>query len=60
MGVTTSSSGLIVRAEWDDSVYPTGTKITDKQLAELKLQPHQWHGEWNYSTGSKRHRPTSK
>lgn len=60
IGATTSRTGLVVRAEWDDSVYPTGTKITDKQLAELALRPHQWHGEWNYSAGIKRRRSTSK
>jgi hypothetical protein len=41
-------------------VYPSGTKITDKQLAALSMRPHTWHGEWNYAIGAKRRRSTSK
>jgi transposase len=51
---TTTRTGLKVQAEWDDAVYQTGTKITDKQLAALPITHGDWHGEWNYTL-----RPTS-
>ncbi|MFN0091460.1 MAG: ISAzo13-like element transposase-related protein, partial [Acidimicrobiales bacterium] len=31
------------------SHYPTGIKITDKQLAAVPLTPHDFHGDWNYT-----------
>lgn len=45
---TTTETGLRVLAEWDQGHYPTGTKITDKQLTALPLTGHDWHPEWNY------------
>jgi Rhodopirellula transposase DDE domain len=46
---TTTRKGLKVQAELDQGHYPTGVKITDKQLAALPLVKHDWHGEWNYT-----------
>jgi len=46
---TTTSKGLKVQAGHDQGHYPRGVKITDQQLAEVPLQPHHWHGEWNYT-----------
>ena len=46
---TTTTTGLKVQAEWDQGYYPTGTQITDTQLADLPLTPDKWHGEWNYT-----------
>lgn len=46
---TTTRTGLRIRAEWDDAVYQTGTKITDKTLQALPIRPDTWHGEWNYT-----------
>jgi hypothetical protein len=48
IGATTTETGLKVRAEWDQGYYPTGTQITDADLAALPLKPDKWHGEWNY------------
>jgi hypothetical protein len=60
IGATTSRTGLTVRAEWDDAVYPTGTKITDKQLFALPIRPDEWHGEWNYVVATQPPPETSK
>jgi hypothetical protein len=60
IGATTSKTGLTVRAEWDDSVYPLGTKISDKELNDLPMRPGEWHGEWNYIIGGTRRRSMSK
>jgi hypothetical protein len=49
---TTTRTGLTVRAERDTSTYPRGIKITDREmkaLASQYLNPHDWHGEWNYT-----------
>jgi hypothetical protein len=29
--------------------YPKGVKITDIELASIPLDPHDFHGEWNYT-----------
>ena len=53
IGATTTKSGLKVHAELDDSIYPTGIKISDTELAALTtdgaLNPHDFHGKWNYT-----------
>jgi hypothetical protein len=46
---TSTSAGLSVQADYDPGWYPKGVKITDKQLAALPLDPHDFHGEWNYT-----------
>jgi len=53
IGATTTEAGLKVQAEWDQGYYPTGTQITDAELAALPLKPDKWHGDWNYTL----HRP---
>jgi len=46
---TTTRKGLKVNAELDHGLYPTGVKITDKELAAVPLTRHEWHGDWNYT-----------
>jgi hypothetical protein len=46
---TTTTTGLIVKAALDTNVYETGIKVTDKELANLRLTPCEFHGEWNYT-----------
>ena len=49
---TTTRTGLTVHAERDTGTYQRGIKIPDremKQLASQYLDPHDWHGEWNYT-----------
>lgn len=53
IAATTTRTGLTVQAARDPGYYPTGVKITDKQLAALPLQPHDWHGRWNYTLTAK-------
>ncbi|GAC1353664.1 MAG: hypothetical protein NVSMB4_15310 [Acidimicrobiales bacterium] len=58
IGATKTRKGLKVRAHLDQGYYPIGTKVTDAELAAIDLQPHAFHGEWNYGiTGS--HHPSS-
>ncbi len=49
IAATTTKSGLVVRSEVDHGSYPKGIKISDQDLAEIKLKQHRFHGEWNYS-----------
>lgn len=49
---TTTRTGLTVTAELDDTIYPKGIKITDREMADLETQHltrHDFHGEWNYT-----------
>ena len=38
-----------VRCELDRGTYPKGHAISDEQLAALRLTPHRFHGDWNYT-----------
>ena len=48
IGATTSTAGLKVYAELDESTYERAIKITDAQMACVNLTPDEFHGEWNY------------
>jgi uncharacterized membrane protein len=48
IGSTTTRKGLKIRAEMDENEYQTGIKISDKEMAELKIKKEDFHGEWNY------------
>jgi transposase len=47
ISATTTATGLTIQADYDPNWYPT--KITNKQLAAVPLNPHEFHGEWNYT-----------
>lgn len=49
IAATTTKTGLRVRSRVDDRTYAKGRRITDAQLAEVHLEPHAFHGEWNYT-----------
>lgn len=49
IAATTTRTGLKVRSQLDTQSYPTGTVVTDDELAQVNLQPDQFHGEWNYT-----------
>ncbi len=46
---TTTKTGLIVKAALDTNHYDTKIKVSDAELALLKLKRHEFHGEWNYT-----------
>ncbi len=46
---TTTRKGLTVRAALDTHTYETGIKVSDDELAQVKLKRHDFHGDWNYS-----------
>ncbi len=59
IAATTTRTGLRVRAELDTSTYDTGVKVSDQQLAALPLDPHDWHGNWNYTLRPAAARPAA-
>jgi hypothetical protein len=49
IAATTTSAGLAVRSRLDDRLYAKGRRVSDQQLASVNLEPHAFHGEWNYT-----------
>lgn len=49
IGATKTRAGLSVHAELDESAYPKGIKITNRQMAALPLHRHDFHPDWNYT-----------
>ena len=49
IAATRSTAGLRVRSEIDRGRYPGGIEVSAAQMAQLILEPHQFHGEWNYT-----------
>jgi transposase len=48
IGNTTNRGGLLVRARLDRRKYPTGRRVTAKQMRALKIEREHFHGDWNY------------
>lgn len=46
---TRTDAGLRVRSELDRGTYPMGVVVTDQQMTRIKLVPHAFHGDWNYT-----------
>jgi hypothetical protein len=46
---TTTAKGLRVTCRLDRRRYPVGRKVSDVEFAAVRLHPHSFHGEWNYS-----------
>jgi Rhodopirellula transposase DDE domain len=49
IGHTRTSQGLVVRAGVDRAAYPKGIAVSDEELAQVRLRPHAFHGDWNYT-----------
>jgi Rhodopirellula transposase DDE domain len=49
IGNTKTKSGLHVHAELDANTYKTGVKVSDEELAAVKLTRDDFHGDWNYT-----------
>jgi len=46
---TKTSAGLKVHAYLDTRKYPARIKVSDEQLASLRIRRSDFHGEWNYT-----------
>lgn len=49
ISATKTTGGLHVRSRLDKKIYEKGRRVSDKQLAEVHLEPDAFHGEWNYT-----------
>jgi hypothetical protein len=49
IGATSTTTGLRVTAQLDLEAYPTGVKVPDDVIAQLNLEPHALHPQWNYT-----------
>jgi hypothetical protein len=48
IGNTTTQAGLVVHAALDQRKYPTGKKVSKKEMSELNIKRDNFHGDWNY------------
>ena len=49
IAATTTAKGLKVKAKLDPNSYPTKVQVSKEAMQQVKLQPHDFHGEWNYT-----------
>lgn len=49
IGSTHTRSALRVRSDMDRRRDPSRVTITDAQMARSRLEPHRFHGDWNYT-----------
>jgi hypothetical protein len=49
ISATTTTTGLTVHGELDETHYPKGIAVSDEQMASLDITRHDFHGEWNYT-----------
>ncbi len=49
IGATTTKQGLKLHAEHDLGTYSPSVIVLDATMAEIRLRPHDFHGEWNYT-----------
>lgn len=46
---TRTQTGLRVTAEWCDKVYRKGIKVSEPEMREVSLRPHESRPQWNYT-----------
>jgi transposase len=49
IAATTTATGLTVESYLDTDRYPPGRKVSDAEMATLRLVRDAFHGEWNYT-----------
>ena len=49
IAATRTATGLEVEARLDSGSYPTKVKVSKEQMKRVRLKPHAFHGEWNYT-----------
>lgn len=46
---TTTTTGLRIQAALDTARYPTDVKVSDNELAAVRIKPYDFHPDWNYA-----------
>jgi hypothetical protein len=49
IAATRTAAGLTVQCELDTNRYPPGRKVSDAELASVRLERADFHGDWNYT-----------
>jgi hypothetical protein len=49
IGRTTTTTGLHVEAALDTNTYATGRKVTNEELARVRIKKAKFRGNWNYT-----------
>jgi Rhodopirellula transposase DDE domain len=49
IAATKTTTGLTVKARLDKKTYERGIKVSVEELESLRIRPHKFHGEWNYT-----------
>jgi hypothetical protein len=49
IGSTKTKTGLSVDCVVDGGVYEKGVEVSDEEFKAIKIKPHKFHGEWNYT-----------
>jgi hypothetical protein len=49
IAATTTRTGLRVKAALDTRRYETARQVPDEVFARLRITPHTFHGDWNYT-----------
>ena len=49
IGSTKTRTGLTIQAELDVNTYPTGIKVSDEELAAIRIKKDKFQGDWNYT-----------
>ena len=54
IAATETQSGLKVKARLDKGKHPSKLSVSDQEMASLYLNPHSFHGDWNYTLKHRR------
>jgi len=49
IGNTKTRTGLTIKAELDEHMYPTGIKVSDEAFAAVRIKRDKFHSDWNYT-----------
>jgi len=49
IAATKTDTGLSVACDIDRNLYPKGTKVSKTEMAELNIEYHSFHADWNYT-----------
>lgn len=44
----TTKAGLKVSSALDDTIYPVGIKVSEREFKSIQITRNEFHGEWNY------------
>ena len=53
IGYSITNNGLRISTDIDISIYETGKVVTDEELYNINLIRDEFHGDWNYTIGSR-------